>query len=301
MNRAFSPPAIRELEPDIQKLTTSLIDQFIDEGRVEFVSGFAGPLPMTVIAIALGVELERMDDFKRWSDGIVSGIGKNVLDKADLTTIIKSQSHLEEYLLHLIEERERDPQSDLISQIVHSRVDGERLGAHETIEMIIQFLLAGNETTTKLITATMLYLAHDGELAARVRSDAELLGPLIEEILRLEPPSTGLYRTATTDYELGGELVPAGSSLLLVYAAGNRDPGNSTHRTTALFRDRTSFRIWRSDTAPTSVSERASLGPRGGSASSPFLLAARIFGSRSTCRTCRTTRATCSTASRSYH
>ncbi len=224
VNRAFSPPAIRELEPDIQTLTTSLIDQFIDQGKVEFVREFAGPLPMTVIAIALGVELERMDDFKRWSDGIVGGIGRNVLGKAELTTIIRSQSHLEQYLLHLIDKRERDPKSDLISQIVHSRVDGERLSTHEIIEMIIQFLLAGNETTTKLITTTMLYLARDAELAARVRSDPELLGPLIEEILRLEPPSTGLYRTATADYELGGELIPAGSSLLLVYAAGNRDP-----------------------------------------------------------------------------
>jgi cytochrome P450 len=224
VNRAFSPPAIRALEPDIEVLANSLIDRFVDRGRVELVAEFAAPLPMTVIAIALGVTLDRMDDFKRWSDAIVSGFGRNGLDKAELTGIIRARSELEEYLLAVIDERELEPQRDLISQIVHARVDGERLTRHEMVEMVIQFLLAGNETTAKLISSTMLHLARDPDEASRLRSDAELIGPFIEEVLRLEPPTNGLYRIAVADCELGGVSIPFGSAIWLAYAAANRDP-----------------------------------------------------------------------------
>ena len=70
----------------------------------------------------------------------------------------------------------------------------------------------------------MLRLAADPTLADRVRADPDLVPPLLEEVLRLEPPAFGLYRVASADYELGGVAIPAGSSLWLVYAAGNRDP-----------------------------------------------------------------------------
>jgi cytochrome P450 len=91
--------------------------------------------------------------------------------------------------------------------------------------MVVQFLLAGNETTAKLISAAALRLALDGDLADRLRSEPDLVTPFLEEVLRLEPPSSGNYRIATVDYDLGGTHVPAGSALWLVYAAGNRDPG----------------------------------------------------------------------------
>jgi cytochrome P450 len=224
VNRAFSAAAIRALEPDIALLTNSLIDRFIDRGRVELVSELAVPLPMTVIATALGVPLDRMDDFKRWSDGVVGGFGRPGLDKRALTTIIVSRLELEEYLLQVIHEREHDPQNDLISHIVHARLDGERLSDDEIVEMVIQFLLAGNETTAKLITTAMVYVARDEELANRLRSDSRLMGAFVEEVLRLEPPVTGIYRVATADYELGGQLIEEGSSVFLAYAAGNRDP-----------------------------------------------------------------------------
>jgi cytochrome P450 len=224
VNRAFSPAAIRRLEPEIDALANSLIDRFIDRGRVEFVAEFARPLPMTVIARALGVALDQMDDFKRWSDEIVLGFGKMHFEAAELRQITKARSDLEAYLLEVIAEREKEPANDLVSQIVHARIDGERLTRHEMLDMIAQFLLAGNETTAKLITATALRLACDPELAARLRVDPLLVEPLAEEVLRLEPPSTGLFRTATIDYELGGVEIPADASLWLAYAAGNRDP-----------------------------------------------------------------------------
>jgi cytochrome P450 len=224
VNRAFSPAAIRALEPDIEALARSLVDGFADRGSVELVSEFAVPLPMTVIAQALGVALDRRDDFKRWSDGIVGGIGRTGMGKAELTEVVRARSELEAYLVEVIDEREQRPTDDLVSRIVHARVDGERLTHHEIMDMVVQFLLAGNETTAKLISATALRLALDADLAARLRRDPELVAPFLEEVLRLEPPSSGNYRIATADYELSGTHIPAGSALWLVYAAGNRDP-----------------------------------------------------------------------------
>jgi len=224
VNRAFSPAAIRALEPDIELLARSLVDPFADRGSVELVSELAVPLPMTVIAQALGVAVDRRDEFKRWSDGIVGGVGRNGLDKAELTEVIRARSELEAYLVEVIDEREQHPTDDLVSRIVHARVDGERLTRHEIMDMVVQFLLAGNETTAKLISAAALRVARDGELADHLRRQPDLVAPFLEEVLRLEPPSSGNFRIANVDYELGGTHVPAGAALWLVYAAGNRDP-----------------------------------------------------------------------------
>jgi cytochrome P450 len=224
VNRAFSPASIRAIEAEIQRVSDDLIDRFADRGRVELLTDFAVPLPMTVIAQALGVSLDRMDDFMRWSKTMVAGIGKLDFGKAELAGIVRAQAELSDYLLGVIDEREREPRDDLISQIVQSTIDGERLTRPEIISMVVQFLLAGNDTTAKLIATGMLRLANDPALADRLRADPELVGPFVEELLRLEPPINGIYRTADVDYELGGVEIPAGKSVWLVYAAGNRDP-----------------------------------------------------------------------------
>jgi cytochrome P450 len=223
VNRAFGPSAIRALEPEIEALAERFIDGFVDDGRVELATQYAVPIPMTVIAKALGVSLDRMEDFKRWSDDLVAGVGGE-LHKEQLADLVRARSELGTYLLEVIEERQRDPQDDLVTRLVEARIDGEQLTTYEIIEMVMQFLLAGNETTAKLITATVLRLAADPELADRLRADPELIPTLLEEVLRLEPPAFGLYRVATEDTELDGVAIPAGTSLWLVYGAGNRDP-----------------------------------------------------------------------------
>jgi cytochrome P450 len=224
VSRAFRPSVVRALEADIRSLANNLIDQFADHGRVELISEYALPIPMTVIATALGVSLDRMDDFQRWSDGLVGGVGKGDLDDDDVRAIVISRAELAAYIFEIAAEREQAPRADLVSQIVHATIDGDRLSRYEIFEMVTQFLVAGNETTAKLIAATALMLACDPQLAASVRDDPDRLPALIEETLRLEPPSTGLFRIAETDCELGNVTIPAGSSIWLVYAAGNRDP-----------------------------------------------------------------------------
>ena len=226
VNRAFTPPAVRRLEPDIERIAAELIDEFADRGTVELMSEFAGPLPMIVIANALGVSLDRIDDFTRWSRTIASAIGNSTLGKPELADLLRARTELADYLLSVVQERAQEPRDDVISQIVQAEIDGERLTHHEVVNMAVQFLLAGNDTTAKLLGASLLRLAEDPEQADRLRKDPDRIPAFVEEMLRVEPPINGTYRIADVEYELGGVTIPADSSLWLVYAAGNRDPGH---------------------------------------------------------------------------
>jgi cytochrome P450 len=224
VNRAFTPGAIRRIEPAMEELAHQLIDGFVDRGRVELLREFSVPFPMTVIARALGIDTDRMDDFMRWSKTLVAGIGKRDFGKPELAEIMKTRAALSDYLLSVVVEREADPKDDLISQLVVAEIDGERLTHGEVVGMVVQFLLAGNHTTAELLASAMLQLAGDPDLAGRLRADPALIPPFVEEALRLSPPINGTYRIADVDYELGGVAIPAGSALWMVYAAGNRDP-----------------------------------------------------------------------------
>lgn len=223
VNRVFTPGEIRKLEPEIKRVAQSLIDRFADAGRVEFLSAFGHPLPMTIIGKALGVHLDRMDDFMRWSEVIVSGIGQRDMTKSLLKDVLAARTELADYLMSVVVERELEPQDDLISRLVTSEIDGERLTKLEVVNMAVQFLLAGNDTTAKLMASAMLWLAGHPEFADSLREDPSLVEGFVEEILRTQPPINGTYRVADREYVLGGVSIPVGSSLWLVYAAGNRD------------------------------------------------------------------------------
>jgi cytochrome P450 len=212
------------MEPEIEALAHQLIDAFLDRERVELISEFAIPLPMTVIGKAVGVPLDRMDDFMQWSKTLVAGVGARELDKADVATLLRTRAAVAEYLLALVAERTGRPEDDLVSVLLQAEIEGERLTPAEIVSMLVQFLLAGNHTTAMLIATAMLRLADDPHLADRLRADTALVAPFVEEVLRVQPPINGTYRVADVDYELGGVHIPKGSALWLVYAAANRDP-----------------------------------------------------------------------------
>jgi cytochrome P450 len=224
VNRAFTPGAIRRLHDQIVRATDDLIERFVDRGDVELVSEFAIPLPMTMISTALGVSLDRMDDFMRWSRVLVNVIGKGEVSRDEVPELIHTRVAMADYLGSVVAERETDPKDDLISQLVIAEIDGERLTSDEVVSMVVQFLLAGNHTTAMLIAGSMLRLSEDLELADRLRDAPELVGPFLEEVLRTTPPINGTYRIALEDYVLGGVDIPAGTALWLVYASANRDP-----------------------------------------------------------------------------
>ena len=224
VSRAFSPRRVQQLEPQIREIADRLIDGFAARGSCEFVHEFAVGLPLTVIARALGVPEVDMPVFKRWSDDFVVAIGNHRLTKERLADLLRTQAEFFSYFSATIEERRRQPRDDLLTDVVQARMDGtEPLTTHEMLGMLSQFLVAGNETTTKLLASAMLLLLREPELMARLRADYSLIPGFIEEALRLEAPVQGLFRMANVDTDVGGVPIPAGSSIWVLYASANRD------------------------------------------------------------------------------
>ena len=135
---------------------------------------------------------------------------------------------MQRYMAAVIERRRAEPRDDLLSDLVHAVFDsgdraGENLTVAELLNVIEQILVAGNETTTKLLAAGMLALIENPEQMIKVRANTELIGNLVEEALRIESPVQMLPRIAKTDVEVGGVNIPKGSMVMVMYGCANRD------------------------------------------------------------------------------
>jgi cytochrome P450 len=224
VNGAFRPSRIRNLEPMIQSISDRLLASFAGRGHAELVGEYAALLPMEVIARTLGVDDDDLLMFKRWSDDMAVPIGNASPTPDQARAYVLSSREFADHFALLLRRRHECRMDDLVSDVAHAEVDGHRLSEPEQLEVLAQLLVAGNETTTKLIANIAWHLATDPELRLRVAGDRSLVANLVEEVLRLEAPANGLFRVATTDTRVGGVDVAAGQSVWLVYAAANRDP-----------------------------------------------------------------------------
>ncbi len=227
VNKAFTPKRVAQLEGEIRQIANDLVDAFVGDGRVELVSRFAVGLPLTVIADALGVDRADSDRFKRWSDDSVAPLS-GLLTPEQQVECARSRVEMQHYMAERIRERQDAPRDDLLSDLVQARFDqgdraGQPLALPELLNVIEQLLVAGNETTTKLIAAAMLMLVEQPELMEAVRADHALIPNLVEEALRLESPVQMLPRVAKVDVQVGGVDIPAGSILMMLYGCANRD------------------------------------------------------------------------------
>lgn len=227
VNKAFLPKRVAQLEEEIRKIANDLMDTWIERGRVELVTEFAVGLPLTVIADALGVDRADMPRFKKWSDDSVAPLS-GLLTPEQQLECARSRVEMQHYMAERCREREDDPRDDLLSDLVHARFDtgeraGERLDITELLSVIEQLLVAGNETTTKMIAAGMQLLIDHPEQMAAVAADHSMIPGLVEEALRLESPVQMLPRVAKVDVEVGGVAIPAGSILMMMYGCANRD------------------------------------------------------------------------------
>tara|TARA_B100000945_G_scaffold159657_1_gene128188 strand:+ start:4025 stop:5317 length:1293 start_codon:yes stop_codon:yes gene_type:complete len=224
VNRAFRPTRLRGMEPMIEEVTSDLIDEILDKGESEFVSEFAVGLPMTIIAVALGVETDDLATFKRWSDDLVMPVGNPDPTTEKVRDYLISLSEFNEFFGNLLQLRRQSPQEDIISDVATAEVNDEMLNEAEMLSMLQQFLVAGNETTTKLLTNLMHHLAEEEGLEERLRNDPSLIDNFIEEGLRFEAPVGGLFRMAKEDTTVGETQLREGDHIWLIFAAANRDP-----------------------------------------------------------------------------
>lgn len=234
VSKAFSPRAIADMEPTIRSICRRLIDTLVDGEAIDWVERFAVPLPVEVIAHALNVPAGDMDRFKAWSDAATSTIGT----AATLEQIEASERAVNEfqhYFAEQLERRRAEPQDDLLTHLLNARIDDDDdpdltdadarrpLDVAEMLRILQQLLVAGNETTTSLLSDLMVMLAAHPAEWQRMRADPTRIRPVVEEALRLSSPSSAIWRIAIADTVLGGVAIPAGSRLILTWMSANRD------------------------------------------------------------------------------
>src|SRR2546422_1098192 len=209
VNRGFTPRRIAALEGRVREIASRLAERFISAGECDLVADYAVPLPVTVIAELLGVDPDRVQDFKRWSDAMIR-VAFDTPSEEEGAHITQCLVEVNDYLETVMAACRECPAGDLISTLVHAEAIDGTLTSDELKIFVFTLLAAGNVTTTNLVAnATRALLEHLAELA-KVSADPSLIPSLVEEALRYDAPVQLLLRTASRDVELAGVTILAG-------------------------------------------------------------------------------------------
>ncbi len=239
ISKGFTPRALRRFHADIERIAKGVVDDLFaegDEGECDFVEKISAPLPIAVIGWLLGVPEADWPKLYHWTNRILGSSDPEFRDKATvMETVRTAQAELMEYFSHLVAERRRDPQDDLVSLFANAEVDGQKLSELETLLWCNLIVAAGNETTRNATSGGMLALIEEQDQLRKLQSDPSLLGSGVEEILRWTSPIIQFARTATEDVELRGQKIAKGDLVALFYPSANRDE--------EIFEDPFAFRV----------------------------------------------------------
>ncbi|WP_448330842.1 cytochrome P450 [Streptomyces sp. DSM 41534] len=229
----FGPPntprRLHTMRGELTRIVGELIDGFEGRDRIDLVDHFSYPFPVTVICRLLGVPREDEPRFHAWADTVAASLDPDPdadEDAAERRRVSRqARTDLAVYLSELIEERRRAPGDDMLSALVGWEGPEGRMSRVELLSTAALLLVAGHETTVNLITNGMLTLLRNPEVLARLRNDPHLVVPLVEELLRFDPPVQMLpRRTPLSEIDIAGVTIPRGASVWLLLASGNRDP-----------------------------------------------------------------------------
>ena len=224
VNLAFSAPRVNKLEAHIREIARDLIEKMLASGEIEFVRDFAMPLPIRMISEQLGLTHEEPATIKRWTDAFVDRLGGMVPRERELQCA-REVVEFQHAIKAQMDLRRAQPTDDLLSDLVHAEVDGERsLDDGELLSIVQQLLVAGNETTTATLAEGIILLARNPCELAKAQADPKIIPNMVEEMLRLASASSGIWRVMKADAELGGVTLPKGAMVMMRYAAANRDP-----------------------------------------------------------------------------
>jgi cytochrome P450 len=216
VSKAFSQKAMARWEHElIGQVGNQLIDQFAGRGRADLSREFTFPYPTQIIASLLGLPRKDYPQFQRWSVALLSILFNRERGLA-------ASEALREYFIPILAARRQEPRDDLISGLAQAEIDGEMLSDEEIFSFLRLLLPAGVETTYRSLGNLLFALLSNSDQLAAVRSDRSLIPQAVEEAIRWEPPLLTITRVATRDTELGGVSIPAGSAVMPVLGAANR-------------------------------------------------------------------------------
>jgi cytochrome P450 family 150 subfamily A5 len=233
--RQLTPKRLKENEEFVWRLADRQIDEFIGRGQCEFIGDYANPFTLFVIADLLGVPEEEHQAFRdalarRPRDAAVGGT-KEAMSHSPLEWLYDRFSRY-------IEDRRLAPKSDVLTALATTTFpNGDLPEVIDVVRVAANLFAAGQETTVRLLGSSLLRLGEDQELQQLLRERRELVANFVEETLRIESPVKGDFRLSRHDETVGGVMIPAGETVMVLNGAANRDPRH--------FKDPGSFRVER--------------------------------------------------------
>lgn len=221
--RVVSRDRLPGYEPLVAGIANELVDGFAAEGSVEFRSAFADRLAVRTICEVAGFPPDAAELVMRWSR-MGTRHGRRYLTPEQLAEEDRSGPEQAEYARRLILDRLERPRDDFLTELVHGQVERDgSLNLAYLVTDVTLLLTAGNETTSRLVTSTMLLLLQNPDVLAQVLDDLSLVPAAIEEALRFESPTQWISRYVTQDTEIDGIPVPKGSFVVLLLGSANQD------------------------------------------------------------------------------
>ena len=220
VNKAFSPRTVARLEERIRQITVEHLDPAIEQGTFDFIADFAGKVPMDVISELIGVPRSDRAELRRLADLVVhreDGQFDVPLDgqQAALEMVV--------YFADMVSHRRAAPQEDLTSELLEARIDGVGLTDDEMIGFLFLMVVAGNETTTKLLGNAWWWAWRNPSELAKPMADPARIPAWVEETLRFDGSSQMVLRVARTDLVFDVATIPEGERVLLLIGSANRD------------------------------------------------------------------------------
>ncbi|MGG4192096.1 cytochrome P450 [Paenibacillus jamilae] len=220
VSRAFTPNMIEELHPRIQQIADELLDAVQEQGKMDLVSDFAYPLPITVISEMLGIPVAERSQFREWT----RTLGQASLDPKESEAVVATLNEFIQYIQLLLVEKRKNPGNDVISSLVQAYDEGDHLSENELLSTIWLLISAGHETTFNLIANGTLALLQHPDQMRLLQNDSSLVPSAVEELLRFAGPVLLGSRIAGEDIVLHGQTIRKGEMIVITLNGANFDP-----------------------------------------------------------------------------
>jgi cytochrome P450 len=230
LDKAFTSHRVNTLEPQITQVISNLVDQLLGkvaQGQVvDGVRDFAIPLTIAVICEQMGIDQYNGEKISRWSLAVTAQIGR-MQNREQMIENAQEICDLQNFIIAQMKDREANPREDMISDLVHAVTDdGEKLTFEEAVSLVRALIIAGNDTTATAIGNLIYILANNPTMIDELYDhldDSRYMTRFVEELLRFAPPIRGLAKMTTRATELGGQALPEGAHMLVLYSSGNDD------------------------------------------------------------------------------
>ena len=220
----FSKKRMREIEPDVRRHAHALIDAFHARGHCEFDREFAVPLPCTAFLSLMGLPHSELPHFLELKDGIIRPETRTGGDMAAAQAHrVKTGREIYDYFEKVIDARQRQPGDDMISYLLETGIDGEKLSREDILDVSFLLILAGLDTVTATLGCNVAYLAANPAQRARLVADPAAIAAAVEELMRWETPVMAVPRLVKQDVTLHDVEIKAGEMVTLLLGAANLD------------------------------------------------------------------------------